>query len=215
MTITEILLPVLKGDPESLASLSSHAPQISSQLAGTPGLQFFAHGKILFDKGNPVPSDSGRTVLLLEWDTLSSLHEFYPHSPAFQGFIGLVKPFLAQGAIPIPFEAVESAQTAASAPITQIMQVRQRPETEGAWARLQGALANEPNPAMAIGQPVFTHAVGVEDQAGTFLGTVGWRSLKDYERARANETISNILGEFGVGTEALNVVVKLEEITAR
>ncbi|KAL3483547.1 hypothetical protein BJX62DRAFT_220180 [Aspergillus germanicus] len=215
MAITEILLPVLKGDPESLASLSSQAPQISSQLAGTPGLQFFAHGKILFDNGNPVCSDSGRIVLLLEWDTLSSLHAFYPHSAAFQGFIGLMKQFLAQGAIPIPFEAVASAQATASAPITQIIQVRHGSETEGLWARLQGALASEANAAMAIGQPVFAHATGVEDQEGTFLGTIGWRRLEDYERGRTDETISNILGELGAGNEMLNLVVQLEGITVQ
>ncbi|KAL3450824.1 hypothetical protein BJX65DRAFT_304981 [Aspergillus insuetus] len=213
MTISEILLPVLKGDPESLSSLTSQGTQISSQLTSTPGLQFFAHGKILFDNGTPVPVDSGRTVLLLEWDALSSLHAFYPHSAAFQAFIGLVKPFLAQGAIPIPFEAVTSARATASAAITQIIQVRHGPETEGSWARLQGVLASEANAALAIGQPVFAHAVGVEDQEGTFLGVIGWQGLEDYERARTDENISSILNELGAGGDVLNLVVqRLEEI---
>jgi hypothetical protein len=114
----------------------------------------------------------------VEWDTLSSLHAFYPHSAAFQGFIGLMKPFLAQGATPIPFEAVTSAQATATTAITQIIQVRQGPETEALWARLPGALATEANAAMAIGQPVFAHATGVEDQEGTFLGTIGWQCLE-------------------------------------
>jgi hypothetical protein len=89
-----------------------------------------------------------------------------------------VKPFLAQGAIPVPFEAVASAQATASAAVTQIIQVQQGPETEGAWARLQGALAGEANTAVSISQPVFAHATGVEDQEGTFLGTIGWQSLE-------------------------------------
>jgi hypothetical protein len=89
-----------------------------------------------------------------------------------------MKPFIAQGAVPIPFEAITSAQATASAAITQIIQVQQEPETEGVWARLQGALGSKANAAMAIGQPVFAHAAGVEDQEGTFLGTIGWRCLE-------------------------------------
>ncbi|KAJ0413936.1 hypothetical protein BJY00DRAFT_47440 [Aspergillus carlsbadensis] len=212
MTITEVLLPVLKGDPESLASFTSHASQISSHLAGTPGLQFFAHGRILFEGGNPVAMDSGRTALLFEWDASSSLHAFYPHSPAFQGFLGLMKPFLAQGDTPLIFEAVTSARETGSAAITQIIRVRQGPETEGTWGRLQEALRRDGNTDTAGAKPVFARAVGVEGQEGMALATIGWRSLEDYERARNDGTTRGILGELGPGGEMVDLVVRLERI---
>ncbi|KAL3459307.1 hypothetical protein BJX64DRAFT_291284 [Aspergillus heterothallicus] len=211
MTITEILLPVLKGDPESLSAYNSQSAQISKHLAGTSGLQFFAHGTIVFDGGNPVAPESGRTILIIEWDTLSSLHAFYPHSAAFQAFLGLMKPFLAQGDTPKVFEAVTSAAKAASAPITQIVKVQGRSDTEELWTRLQAALSSDAKHQGV--NTVFAHAVGVEGQEGEFMGTIGWQSLEDYERVRTDETVRSIMRDLGAGHDGVDLVIRFERIT--
>ncbi|CEL10580.1 hypothetical protein ASPCAL13697 [Aspergillus calidoustus] len=213
MTITEILLPVLKGDPQSISAFSSHASQISSHLVGTPGLQLFWHGAVLFDAGNPVAPDSGRAALLIEWDTLSSFHAFYPHSPAFQAFGGIMKPYAARPDAPKLFQAVTSAKDTGSAPITQIIKARHGPDTERLWTRLQTALLSDEKNSDTVGKPVFAHALGVEEQEGAFLGTIGWKDLVDYSRTRSDETVQGILGELKGGDEsALDLVVRLEKV---
>ncbi|KAL2846363.1 hypothetical protein BJY01DRAFT_247267 [Aspergillus pseudoustus] len=213
MTITEILLPVLKGDPQSRTAFSSHASQISSHLAGTPGLQLFWHGTVLFDAGNPVAPDSGRAALLIEWDKLSSFHAFYPHSPAFQAFGGIMKPYAARPDPPKLFEAVTSAKETGSAPITQIIKARHGPNTERLWAQLENVLSDDKKNPDAVGKPVFAHALGVEEQDGAFLGTIGWMGLEDYRRTRADETVQGILGELKAGDDsALDLVVRLEKL---
>ncbi|KAL3477071.1 hypothetical protein BJX99DRAFT_257758 [Aspergillus californicus] len=207
MTITELLLPILKTDPESASSFKEQAAEIFSHFAGVPGLQYFSRGTILFDNGEPVEPSSGRGVLILEWDTASSLHEFYPHSAAFQNFVSLVKPFIAAPESPQIFEAVTSAEVTASATFTQILKVRQGGDTEKLWGQLQEILVSNGKTAA----PVFAHASGIENDEGTFLGMIGWRGLEDYERAQ-DETVRAILSELGAGGKILDLVVQLNQM---
>ncbi|KAL2817594.1 hypothetical protein BJX63DRAFT_429639 [Aspergillus granulosus] len=82
--------------------------------------------------------------------------------------------------------------------------------TERLWSRLQKVHLGDDNNAM--GKPVFGHARGVENQGGTFLGTIGWQCLEDYERARTDNTFRGILGELGTGNKLIDLVVRLERM---
>ncbi|KAL2812888.1 hypothetical protein BDW59DRAFT_36319 [Aspergillus cavernicola] len=208
MTTTELLFPIFKHDAETQASLKSKGPEIFSHFCGVPGLQSFFRGTVIADDGKPVDASSGRAALVLEWDDPSSLHAFYPDSSTFQAFIKLVRPFVATPDVPELFEAVSSSAPCASASVTQIIKVAQRPETEKIWSRLQDTLSETQNAAT----PVFSHASGIESQQGVFLGMVGWQSLRDYEESRANGAVIDLLRELGASGKVVDVVVQVERM---
>lgn len=75
MTITELLWPVFKPDPQTQAEFAAKAPEIFSHFVGIPGLRHFFRGRALFDKGEPVDEGSGRGALIL--GSLTHLFFYY------------------------------------------------------------------------------------------------------------------------------------------
>ncbi|KAL4904166.1 hypothetical protein BDW74DRAFT_179256 [Aspergillus multicolor] len=207
MRITELLLPRFKTDPESQSSFNSLAPSLFAHFRGVPGLTSFFRGRILVDQGQPIEENSGRGVLILEWDDLSSFHAFYPDSPTFRSFVTIAKEFVKEREYPELFKAVDSCVTAAEAGIMHILKVVEGKETEGVWNNLKRALQRG-----EMGAVAFSSAIGVEEQKGYFLGMVGWRSLEDYERLRTNAEVIKALEELGAGGVLLNIVVQVERM---
>lgn len=231
MTITELLWPVFKSDTQLQAEFATKSPEIFAHFVGVPGLKDFFRGRVIFDNGAPVDESSCRGALILglylmlhdsanyvgnrgelmvntEWDDVSSIHEFFPHSERFRSFISLVKPYVAGPETPQLFEAVASAVPCAETGVTQVLKVPKGPETEVVWSRLQDVIGE----VYGNGKPVFSWANGVEKEEGLLLGIVGWQSVEDYERSRTVEAISSVVREFGNRGEVFDVVVQLERM---
>ncbi|KAL6231871.1 hypothetical protein BDW75DRAFT_247605 [Aspergillus navahoensis] len=207
MAITELLLPAFKTDAESQSLLRIQAPSLFAHFHGVPGLESFFRGRVLADAGEPVGESSGRQVLILEWDVVSSFHAFYPNSPAFQGFVALARQFVKAPGRPELFETKISSFECTEKNVTQVIKVVEKHETEGIWRKLQTTLESQ-----GAGPLVFSSASGIEDQRGYFLGMVGWQSLQDYEQARTNEAVAGILQELGGGNMVLDIVVQVERM---
>ncbi|KAL4781768.1 hypothetical protein BJX76DRAFT_349933 [Aspergillus varians] len=211
MALTELLFPVFKQDPVSQATLKSQGPEIFNHFRGIPGLQSIFRGSVIVDDGKPVDASSGRSVLVLEqqkeWDTRASLADFYPNSPTFQSFIKLAKPLVAAPDIPELFDAAVSSRACAEAGVMQVLKVKLGSETERVWGLLREALLRRGDAGL-----VFSHASGIEEQEGVFLGMVGWGGLGEYERSREDEEVRGLLGELGAGGVVLDVVVQLDRL---
>ncbi|OJJ08341.1 hypothetical protein ASPVEDRAFT_143778 [Aspergillus versicolor CBS 583.65] len=208
MTITELLWPVFKSDPQLQAEFAAKSPEIFAHFVGVAGLKDFFRGQVIFDNDVPVDKSSCRGALILEWDDVSSMHAFFPHSETFRSFISLVKPYVAGPDIPQLFEAVVSAVPCAETGVTQVLKVSKGPGTETVWIRLQEVIAE----LYGNGKPLFACANGVEKEESVFLGIVGWRRVEDYERSRTVKAITALLRELGSRGEVFNVVVQLERM---
>ncbi|KAL4972220.1 hypothetical protein BDW66DRAFT_163034 [Aspergillus desertorum] len=207
MTITELVLPTFKTDADSQSLLRTQESSLFAFFRGVPGLQSFFRGRILADAGESVSESSGRGVLILEWDDVSSFHAFYPNSPAFQEFKALAKQFVKAPDLPETFEARVSSVECTVKSFTQIIKVVEKHETGGTWEKLQTILQSQRTGAL-----VLSNARGIEDQRGCFLGMIGWQSLQDYEQARANRAVTDIFEELGGGEMLLDIVVQVERM---
>ncbi|KAL4995602.1 hypothetical protein BDV10DRAFT_128177 [Aspergillus recurvatus] len=208
MSVIELLLPTYKTDPETQSLLRAQAQSLFVRFRGVPGLQSFFRGRILADAGEPVSESSGRGVLILEWDYVSSFHAFYPNSHTFQEFVTIAKRFVKAPEHPEIFETRASSVESMEKNVMQIIKVVEKHETEETWEKLQMTMGSQGAGAMA-----FSSASGIEDQRGCFLGIVGWRSLQDYEQARVNGAVAGILQELGGGDMLLDIVVQVERMT--
>jgi hypothetical protein len=65
MAITELLFPAYKQDQESTTELRNKAPEIFSHFRDVQGLKSLFRGTIIAENGEPVGSDTGRSVLAL------------------------------------------------------------------------------------------------------------------------------------------------------
>lgn len=110
---------------------------------------------------------------MIDWDTPSSFHNFFPNSPNFKAFVTTIKPFLAGPATPELYEAEERSASCKSSNITQIIKATSTKETEDMWKQLEGAITES-----ATDKPSFYHAKGIEKDEGTFLGLIGWKNLQ-------------------------------------
>jgi len=191
MPITELVFPLYKLDPQSLAGLKEKTPEIFQSFSGVEGLQAAFRGPILEEDGAAVDLQSMRSVLVLgrlshaclttllltwgviDWDTPSSFHNFFPNSPNFKAFVTTIKPFLAGPATPELYEAEERSASCKSSNITQIIKATSTKETEDMWKQLEGAITES-----ATDKPSFYHAKGIEKDEGTFLGLIGWKNLQ-------------------------------------
>ncbi|KAL4749448.1 hypothetical protein BDW72DRAFT_194795 [Aspergillus terricola var. indicus] len=207
MAITELLLPTFKTDPESKSLLQTQAPSLFFSFRGVPGLTSFFRGRILADAGEPVGEGSGRGVLILEWDELSSFHAFYPNSRKFQEFVAVARQFVKAPEYPELFETRISSVPCTESSVTQIIIAVEKHETERTWKKLQTTVESQ-----RTGAAAFSSAGGIEDQHGHFLGMIGWQSLQEYEQARANEDVAGLLRELGGGKMLLNIVVQVERM---
>ncbi|KAL4926744.1 uncharacterized protein BDV17DRAFT_293324 [Aspergillus undulatus] len=204
MKTTELLFPVFKQDAETQDTLEYRGPEIFSHFVGLDGLRFFARGTVLYEDGKPLETNE-RGVLVLEWDDPSSFYAFYPNSPKFAEFIQVAKPLVAAPDVPELFATVSSAEQTASAKLTQIIKVKQEPNTEFVWSKLRDTLFQGKDAT-----PVFSHARGIEKQEGLLMGMIGWERVEDYERSRADEAVTGIINELGSAGKVLDVVVQLE-----
>ncbi|RDW84060.1 uncharacterized protein DSM5745_04386 [Aspergillus mulundensis] len=207
MAITELLLPTFKTDPSSIANFAFQAPSLFAHFRGVRGLQSFFRGRIVAENGEAVDGDSGRGVLILEWDDISSFHSFYPDSPTFQAFLAVAKQFVTEREYPELFGTITSSVPCAEASVTQIVKVLEGPETEEIWNRLRALLEGQ-----GFGAGGFSSARGIEEQRGYFLGMVGWQNLEDYERSRTSVDVVGALRELGAGGVILDLVVQMERI---
>ncbi|KAI9147328.1 hypothetical protein HJFPF1_12347 [Paramyrothecium foliicola] len=206
MAITEFIFPVYKPDQETLIELTKSAPEIFSNFRGVEGLKSLFRGKILIDNGQAVESDSGRGVIALEWDELSSFHSFYPQSAAFQGFLTKIKPHLAGGASPQLFESSSRSTHCLLSSICQVIKALKNTNTEKHWKQLQTVIS-ESN----IGAPSFFGADGVEDEQDYFLGLVGWRSFQDYKETGLKEVFKELVNGITVEGKGYSLVVQLTQ----
>ncbi|KAI9903781.1 hypothetical protein N3K66_000310 [Trichothecium roseum] len=210
MGITELVFPVFKGDAQTQSQLEQNSPEMFAHFRGVPGIRTLFRGGIVRDGGEPVEPSSGRNVLVLEWDRPSSFHAFFPESDAFKAFVGLAKPLL--GGPPTRPELFDAA-AATSAPcsssaVTQMIKVSRGESTQTSWAALQKTICASGN----IGEPAFFYGNGIEHKEDTFLGMIGWRSLEDYERSRADAAVLAGLGALRADGEMLDIVAKLAPV---
>ncbi|KAL4951150.1 hypothetical protein BDW69DRAFT_186679 [Aspergillus filifer] len=204
--ITELVLPVFKDDAETISTIQTVGHEIFSLLVGIPGIQFIAHGFVIYDEGKKVES-THRGVLLLEWDDLSSFHGIYPNSPKFVEFIESAKPLLSEPSAPKLHASVTSPVGAGSAGVTQIVKVKEGHDTEEVWERLSEYLGGKEQ-ALSL-----SHSKGVEGEEGIFLGLIGWGSVDAYMESKSDETLVNLLEQLGGNGKELDVVAQLQTIT--
>lgn len=110
---------------------------------------------------------------MIDWDTSSSFHDFFPKSNKFEAFVTTIKPFVADPATPELYEAEDRSISCTSSNITQIIKASSTEETENMWKQLEGAITESPTD-----KPSFYHAKGIEKDEGTFLGLIGWQNLQ-------------------------------------
>jgi hypothetical protein len=113
------------------------------------------------------------TEEIIEWDKPASFHAFFPKSDNFQAFVSSIKPFVAAPAIPELYEAKGWSIACTSSPIVQIFKAKACDETESVWEELKEGIK-----MAAENQPSFYHGNGIGKDHGTFLGLIGWNSLK-------------------------------------
>jgi hypothetical protein len=65
MPLTEVVFPVFKLDPETLATLQAATPTLFSTIKGVPGLLNFLRGPLLEENGQAVDPNTHRSVLSL------------------------------------------------------------------------------------------------------------------------------------------------------
>jgi hypothetical protein len=191
MPITELVFVSYKTDSESVAALKEKESEIFKHFSGVKGLQAKFRGPILEDNGAIVDPKSIRSVLVLgkpyetytniwlliskmiEWDDPASFHDFFPKSDNFQSFVSTIKPLVAAPATPELYEADERSIACTSSPIIQIVKAKAGDETTTAWEKLKVSYKT-----ISGSQPNFYHANGIEKDEGSFLGLIGWNSLK-------------------------------------
>jgi hypothetical protein len=203
MAISELIFPTYVQDKEALAKLSQRAPEIFKYFQGVDGLKSLYRGKIIEDNGAAVGADSGRSVLALEWEKLSSFHAFYPSSPAFQGFVATIKPFLAGPAQPELFEEDPAWTHCLASEATQIVQGTRGEDAKSQWNELKASISKSD-----VQTPAFFYANGVENQQQQFLGLIGWKSQADYERSIKDDTVLSQIRKITAGKNGKNMVAK-------
>ncbi|KAL5343604.1 hypothetical protein BJX70DRAFT_393663 [Aspergillus crustosus] len=177
MPITELIFPVWKTDPQSVANLKQSEPQIFKHFSGLNGLEAGFRGSITEANGAVVKPESLKTMLVLEWADVSSFHKFYPESSEFQALIQSLKPYVNAPAVPELYESQSRSISATSAAVTQMVKTTLGGETEHAWEQLEKTIGE-----LAGDKPSFYYAKGILKDQGTFLGMIGWKSLEEYEQ---------------------------------
>ncbi|CAH0048104.1 unnamed protein product [Clonostachys solani] len=207
MAVTELILVSYNLDPKLQEQLKQKAPEMFSHFIGVNGLQSMSRGKVVADDGTSVDSRSGRSALILEWDNKSSFHDFFPKSPAFQAFAGMMKPLIVSPVLPELYESPDSSSSCASANITQIIKVAQGSNTEKVWGQIKEAISQSQSET-----PQFFHGSGIEEQQGNFLGLIGWPSLKSYEESRKHTALAKLVDELSAGGKLYDIAVDLASI---
>lgn len=65
MPVTEIVFPVFKSDPESVATLKENQSDIFQNFSGVRGLEAAFYGHILEENSTPVDPNNMRKILIL------------------------------------------------------------------------------------------------------------------------------------------------------
>jgi hypothetical protein len=203
MVISEFVFPLFKQDAESVAELGKQSEHIFGHFREFKDVKHLFLGNVIFDKGEPVPADSGRGFLGLGWDSIESFHAVYPNSDVFHRFIGSVKPFLAGAVAPALFETESASKPCLLQPACQVLKGPQNSKAE--WAKLRDAVAK-----LDVQEPEYLDGNGVDKEEGQFLGLIGWKSVEDYERASKDAGFASIVKAL-VGDSGIDHVVKGSE----
>ncbi|PNP38108.1 hypothetical protein TGAM01_v201371 [Trichoderma gamsii] len=199
MPLTEVVFPVFKLDPETLATLQAATPTLFSTIKGVPGLLNFLRGPLLEENGQAVDPSTHRSVLSLEWENAESFHGFYPSSDAFLGFINIVKPLVAAPPNPQLFQAENRSTSCLSSSLTQIIKGKAASGTEETWKKIE----------QLLGEKIPTyHANGIEKDAAEFLGLIGWKSKEEYEQFGKQKEFLELVKQLN----ADNILVQLTKI---
>ncbi|EHK41607.1 uncharacterized protein TrAtP1_005114 [Trichoderma atroviride] len=203
MPITEVVFPVFKLDPETLATLQAAAPTMFSTIKGVPGLLNLLRGPLLEENGQAVDPSTHRSVLSLEWENVESFHGFYPSSDAFLGFFNVVKPLVAAAPSPQLFQAENRSTDCLSSNLTQIIKGQAASGTAETWKKIQQLLgANIPS----------YQAGGIEKDAAEFLGLIGWKSKEEYEQFGKQKEFLELVKQLNAQNEVDNILVQLTKI---
>ncbi|KAL4869036.1 hypothetical protein BDV12DRAFT_196657 [Aspergillus spectabilis] len=208
MPITELIFPVWKTDPRSVAGLKQSEPEIFKHFCGVEGLEARFRGAIVEANGITVKPESLKSLIVLEWTDASSFHNFYPKSSRFQGLVQSIKPFVDAPAVPELHEAQSRATACTSAGITQVIKTASGNETEQVWGQLEKAIT-----VSAVDKPAFYHAVGIEKDQGSFLGLIGWKSLDEYERVGKQRHVLEHVKKLNQAGEVESLIVQLARLS--
>ncbi|KAL4882527.1 hypothetical protein BJY04DRAFT_217021 [Aspergillus karnatakaensis] len=209
MPITELIFPVWKTDPQSVASLKEKETEVFKHFSGIKGLEATFRGPVSEANGASVKPESLKTLIVLEWTDVAPFHDFYPNSSGFQSLVQSIKPFVNAPAIPELYEAQPRSIASTSAAVTQVIKTMSGSEAKQAWEQLEEAIDD-----LATDKPAFYHALGIEKDQGKFLGLIGWKSLEEYERIGKQRHILEHIKRLSKQGEVESLIVQLERLDA-
>ncbi|KAL6909239.1 hypothetical protein GGI43DRAFT_394906 [Trichoderma evansii] len=207
MPITEIVFPLFKLDPESLAGLKAATPTMFESVKNVGGLLNPFRGPLLEENGQAVDPNTHRSILSLEWADASSFHNFYPASESFLGFISKIKPLVASPPVPQLFQAEDRSTECLSSNITQIIKVQSNSGTEETWKQIEQLVEKSAGEKL----PSY-HAGGIEKDESLFLGLIGWKSKEQYEQFGKQKEFLELVKQLNAQSEADNIIVQLSKI---
>ncbi|PTB46018.1 uncharacterized protein TrAFT101_004501 [Trichoderma asperellum] len=207
MPITEVVFPLFKLDPESLAALKAATPTLFASVKDVGGLLTLVRGPLLEENGQAVDPNTHRSVLSLEWTDAASFHNFYPASEKFLSFVNIIKPIVVAPPVPQLFQAEDRSTQCLFSDITQIIRVQSNSGTEETWKRIEQLLET------SVGEKLPSyHAGGIEKDEAFFLGLIGWKSKEQYDQFGKQKDFLDLVKQLNAQNEADNFVVQLSKV---
>ncbi|KIW02692.1 uncharacterized protein PV09_06129 [Verruconis gallopava] len=205
MSASEIIFPTFKKDKKTQVEIKNTIPSIIKFFSSVDGLEHAYKGIIMDENHASITNDPGIGIFVLEWENIKAFHDFYPQSDQYRDFSTLVGPLLAAKPVPRLYEPIDGTLTAClNAPITQIF-VLQASASLNRWRDLVSSIKKQ-----AHSRPSFYHAMGIEQDVGTFISMIGWSSVQEYELFGREANIQEFKKE--IGHASTSIVVRFEPL---